>query len=160
MTMPREKEFLTIGQVAESAGVPATTLRYYEREGVLAPTVRSAAGYRLYDANAVDRLEFIRSAQAVGFTLDDVRMLLDFDSGNGKKKCKSEVQELIQKRLSQVEQKMSDLRRVRTALSAALEVCQRSKGETCPVLGEIRLSQRKATNHEAKHEHNRRSKKV
>ena len=56
---------LTIGEVARAAGVATTTLRYYEREGLLAPTERSRAGYRLYDDGAVERLAFIRAAQAV-----------------------------------------------------------------------------------------------
>ena len=64
---------MSIGQLAREAGVAATALRYYEREGVLAPTVRSRAGYRLYSREAVEQLGFIRSAQAVGFTLDDIR---------------------------------------------------------------------------------------
>lgn len=148
--MSAQNGLFTIGQAAEAVGVPATTLRYYEREGVLGPAVRSRAGYRLYDAAAVERLEFIRSAQAVGFTLDDIRMLLEFDQGIGQKKCKSEVRDLIQRRLDQVEQKMSDLRRVRAALGSALERCRQSKGEACPVLGEIRLSRRKATSKEGK----------
>ena len=74
--MAAEKILLTIGQVARATGVAATTLRYYEREGILTPTVRNGAGYRLYDAQAVERLQFLRSAQAVGFTLDDIRTLL------------------------------------------------------------------------------------
>lgn len=73
--MTPKKELFTIGQAAQAVGVPATTLRYYEREGVLGPAVRSRAGYRLYDTAAVERLEFVRSAQAVGFTLDDIRVL-------------------------------------------------------------------------------------
>ena len=68
-------QLMTIGQVARTAGVATPTLRYYEQEGLLSPTTRSRAGYRLYDEQAVEQLRFIRSAQAVGFTLDDIRTL-------------------------------------------------------------------------------------
>ena len=65
---------MTIGRAAKAAGVPATTLRYYEREGLLDAPVRTTAGYRMYDDQAVERLRFIRAAQAVGFTLNDIRI--------------------------------------------------------------------------------------
>ena len=67
---------MTIGEVARTAGVATPTLRYYEQEGLLSPTTRSRAGYRLYDARAIEQLRFIRSAQAVGFTPDDIAQLL------------------------------------------------------------------------------------
>lgn len=126
---------LTIGQVARAAGVPATTLRYYEREQVLTPTVRNGAGYRLYDAEAVERLEFVRAAQAVGFTLDDIRLLLQLEHGN-KKSCRADVQRLLVERLRQVDEKLKDLNRVREALGRALNRCRRSRGE-CAVLKQL-----------------------
>lgn len=134
--MTRENGLFTIGQAAEAVGVPATTLRYYEREGVLGPAIRSRAGYRLYDAAAVERLEFIRSAQAVGFTLDDIRALLQLDS-DGAKTCRSEVQRLLTQRLAEVEKKMKELKRVRAALGRALDRCRASNGE-CPVMKDLR----------------------
>lgn len=127
-----KRELMSIGQVARAAGVAATALRYYEREGVLLPTLRSGTGYRLYDQRAVEQLEFIRAAQAVGFTLDDIRVLLDVDTEH-KRTCKKDVQALIEKRLGEVEQKMKDLRRVQAALGEALQKCRQSDGE-CPVL--------------------------
>lgn len=149
---------LSIGEVARAAGVAATALRYYEREGVLSPAIRSEAGYRLYDRRAVEQLEFIRAAQAVGFTLDDIRLLLELDSGQ-KERCKGEVQELLQKRLSEVEQKMKDLRRVRAALSGALAHCQQSDGENCPLLAELHVSKKDLFRREAQHGNRERTKK-
>ncbi len=134
--MTRENELFTIGQAASAAGVPATTLRYYEREGVLSPAVRSRAGYRLYDAAAVERLEFIRSAQAVGFTLDDIRALLQLD-GDSAKSCRVEVQRLLTQRLTEVEKKMKELKRVRATLGRALDRCRASNGE-CAVMMDLR----------------------
>ncbi len=71
----RERLF-TIGELAKSAKVPTSTVRYYEREGILKPSGRSASNYRLYSQEDLYRLRFIRSAQATGFTLADVTVLL------------------------------------------------------------------------------------
>jgi DNA-binding transcriptional MerR regulator len=136
-----KNELMSIGQVARAAGVATTTLRYYEREGVLIPTGRSAAGYRLYDGQAVEQLTFIRSAQAVGFTLEDIHMLLDLD-GAQKSNNKKEVQALIEKRLVDVEQKMNDLKRVSAALRNAREKCLQADG-ACPVIKELRTQGKK-----------------
>lgn len=136
--MTRERVLFTIGQVAGAVGVPATTLRYYEREGVLGPAIRSRAGYRLYDAAAVERLEFIRSAQNVGFTLDDIRALLQLDR-ECTETCRSEVRRLLTHRLTDVEKKMKQLKRVRAALGRALDRCRASNGE-CAVMKDLRLN--------------------
>lgn len=77
--MAEKEQLMTIGAVAKAAGVTTHTLRYYQKEGILAPKARNGAGYRLYNALAVERLEFIRLAQAVGFSPDDIRTLLDLD---------------------------------------------------------------------------------
>lgn len=126
---------LTIGQAAEAAGVAATTLRYYERAGLLRPALRTHARYRLYDAETIEQLRFIRAAQAVGFTLDDIRLLLELEGGDAHD-CRSEVQPLIVRRLADVKRKMNDLKRVQAALGRALDKCRRSQGE-CPVLKEL-----------------------
>ncbi len=117
------------------------TLRYYEQEGLLPPTTRSRAGYRLYDAQAIEQLRFIRSAQAVGFTLDDIRTLGRLDGESGKT-CKAEVRRLLAQRLAEVTEKMKDLKRVQQALGQALDRCQRSNGE-CEVLKEIRPARKR-----------------
>jgi len=132
---------MTIGEVARTADVATPTLRYYEQEGLLSPTTRSRAGYRLYDTQAVERLRFIRSAQAVGFTLDDIRTLLRLDASNGKS-CQAEVQNLLKQRVAEVNEKMKDLKRVQRALGQALDRCQRSNGE-CEVLKQIRPTRKK-----------------
>ena len=130
---PNNRELMSIGQLAEAAGVATTALRFYEREGILAPTSRSRAGYRLYDMQALKQLRFVRSAQAVGFTLDDVRTLLHVD---GTTPCQ-EIQELIERRLTEVDAKLSDLEGVRAALVDALERCRNSK-TTCAVLADLK----------------------
>ena len=132
---------MTIGEAARTTGVATPTLRYYEEEGLLSPTTRSRAGYRLYDARAIEQLRFIRSAQAVGFTLDDIRTLLSLDTGSGQA-CQAQVQRLLTQRLLEVNEKMKDLKRVQQALGQALDRCQRSNGE-CNVLKEIRPARKR-----------------
>jgi DNA-binding transcriptional MerR regulator len=74
---------LTIGQLAKKAGVRTSTLRFYEEEGLLAPSDRTDAGYRLYPAEALHRIELIHRAQRLGFSLADIRPLLDgWDAGD------------------------------------------------------------------------------
>lgn len=127
--MIANKNGMTIGRVAKTAGVPASTLRYYEREGLLEAPIRSAAGYRMYDDQAVERLRFIRAAQAVGFTLDDIRTLLQL---NSRESC-GDVQKLLERRMAEVERKMAELKYVRTALGKALRRCKQATRD-CPVL--------------------------
>ncbi len=133
MTKLNDGTRMTIGRAAETLGLPISTLRYYEREGLLSPTDRSRSGYRLYDDAAVERLAFIRSAQAVGFTLEDIRGLLRLDEDSS---CK-EVQELLERRLAEVKAKLVDLNRVQGALSGALEKCRKSR-RGCGVLTSLR----------------------
>jgi DNA-binding transcriptional MerR regulator len=140
--MPGSNGLLTVGQAAAAARTAATTLRYYEREGILAPTAKNRAGYRLYDREALERLRFIRSAQAVGFSLDDIRSLLAVGSENGKA-CQSAVQPILERRIAEIDEKMKELKRVRDALGRALEKCRRSKGR-CAVLDELRPMKEKS----------------
>ena len=123
---------MTIGEVARAVGVAATTLRYYEREGILMPSGRTAKGYRLYDGEAVRRLEFIRAAQTVGFTLVDIQALLGLTVDTA---C-TEVQALIERRLTDVDRKLDDLRQVRATLGDALERCRTCK-RGCLVLADL-----------------------
>ena len=132
---------MTIGQAAKAAGVAATTLRYYEREGLLTPTSRSGAGYRLYEADVAERLQFIRSAKAVGFSLEDIRLLLELQTDNRKSR-QSKVQTVLEARFKEVDQKLKDLRRVRAALGTALDRCRSSSGE-CAVLKDLTARKRK-----------------
>jgi MerR family mercuric resistance operon transcriptional regulator len=124
----------TIGQLARCAGVPTTTVRYYERRGLLRPATRSGSGnYRTYGAAELERLRFIRAAQTTGFALDDVATLLAFRDG-GTEPCK-EVQSLIAERLADVGQRLNDLRRVERVLKASLKRCRQHEREgRCAVI--------------------------
>ena len=67
---------MRIGELAERAGTSVKTIRYYDRVGVLAPSARSASGYRLYSEDALDRYRFVRAAQAVGLRLGEIREII------------------------------------------------------------------------------------
>ena len=116
--MPRHH---TIGQLARATRVPVSTLRYYERVGLVRPTARAENAYRLYAEETLQTIRFIRAAQAAGFTLEDVRTLLAFHAGE-MALCK-EVQPLIVKRLAEVSQRLQDMRHVQRLLQAFLAKC-------------------------------------
>ncbi len=118
-------EEYTIGQLAELIDVPTSTLRYYERRGLLDPLNRTSGNYRIYGAESVERLYFIRAAQATGFTLDDVLTALSFREGS-RAPC-SEVQHVIEERLQDVDKKIADLRRVNRVLKASLNTAAQGR---------------------------------
>lgn len=129
----------TIGQLAHAAEVPTTTVRYYERIGLLQPEDRSYGGnYRLYGDASLRRLMFIRAAQAIGFKLEDVKALLgDGDSYP----CCGDVQQLIEERLADIERRLGDLRQVRRVLRQSLNECrQGSPRKRCHVVEKLRRS--------------------
>ena len=127
---------LTISQLAKAAEIPTTTVRYYERIGLVEPESRSAGNYRLYSDESLRRLKFIRAAQAIGFTLDDVRALL---GEGGSVPCCDDVQQLIEDRLVEIDQRLKDLRHVRRVLQGALKTCQRSNPRSrCQVIESLR----------------------
>lgn len=119
----------TISQLAKQADIPTTTVRYYERIGLVEPEDRSHGNYRLYGNRSLKKLQFIKAAQAIGFTLEDVKSLLAGDDGNAPT-CGS-VQGLIEARLADVEERLKDLRHVRKVLKSALEQCHQQKKSDC-----------------------------
>lgn len=122
----------TIGNLAKAAGLPVSTLRYYERIGLLVPGHRSKGNYRLYGAGDVERLGFIKEAQSIGFSLDDIRVLLGLERGTTAV-C-GEVVGMLEGRLAEVSEQMRRLRRVQKVLRSSLELC-----ETCGEAGKCLL---------------------
>lgn len=123
----------TISQLARAAGVKVSTVRYYERRGLLKPERRSAGNYRLYGPASAERLKFVRSAQTAGFTLTDIEQLLRL--GDGEVASCEAVQPLITVRLEHVVAEIEKLRHVERMLREWLEVCRRSESTgVCGVL--------------------------
>jgi MerR family mercuric resistance operon transcriptional regulator len=126
----------TIGELARAGGVPISTVRYYERAGLLSPEGRTGGNYRSYSKRSLARLRFIRSAQVNGFTLDDVRVLLQFQDG-ALSPC-GEVQTLIEARLLDLEERFKQLRDVRAVLRSSLDACHRGESTgRCQVLDNL-----------------------
>lgn len=127
----------TISQLAKAAKAPTSTLRYYERIGLLEPDDRSQANYRLYGDESLRRLRFIRAAQGIGFTLDHVSTLLG--NRDGKAPTCHEVQTLIEERLADIETRLKDLRHVKRVLNSSLKKCLESEpNENCQVIETLR----------------------
>jgi DNA-binding transcriptional MerR regulator len=127
---------ITIGKLASSEGVKVSTLRYYERAGLLKPASRSPRGYRLYDSASRERLRFIRTAQATGFSLDDIKALLRLRE-RADPPCDM-VCDLADARLEHIERRLADLRRLRQVLRDARQRCEASEARhTCAVLDQI-----------------------
>lgn len=114
-------KYLTIGELAKAAAVPTTTVRYYERAGLLVPEARTGGNYRSYGPQSLERLRFIRSAQGAGLSLADVAELIRLTGGD-EKLC-GDVQTILLARIKEVDQKLLDLKQVRDQLATTLETC-------------------------------------
>ena len=129
--LPPNEGLFQIGRIAELVGVAASALRFYEREGLIRPAARSRAGYRLYDSTSVEHIRFIRAGQAIGFALEDMKALLVLDEGTS---C-GKVQSMLKQRLSEVEEKLAGLQKVKATLSDALVRCRGSNRGCAVVVG-------------------------
>ena len=111
-------ESLTVGTVAEACGVGVQTLHYYERLGLLEKPQRSATNYRLYSSEAVRRVQFIKKAQSLGLSLEEIRQILDLKKHRRAPCCK--VVELGEKHFREIDTRLAQLRAYRRALGRAL----------------------------------------
>lgn len=126
-------EKLTSGQLAKAAGVNTETLRYYEREGILEAAQRSRAGYRIYDDKAVDRIRFVHQAQALGFTIREIKELIHLDE-NLDADC-DDLRVQAMDKLASVDKKIAELQRMRTGLANLLVSCEAGQPlRNCPVM--------------------------
>jgi len=124
-------ESIGIGALAKRAGVGIDTVRYYEREGLLEPRERLASGYRRYSEHEVARLRFIRRAQVLGFSLNEIRELLTLSSHRDVARVKKKAEA----KLADVDQRIAELQRVRGALSDLVRACPgHGRPEDCPIL--------------------------
>jgi len=127
---------LTIGALARAAGVGVETIRYYERRGLLPDPPRSAAGHRRYPVGSIDRVEFIRRAKDLGFTLREISELIDLRVEDGAP-C-APVEARAREKLARVAKKIEELRRIQASLERLVEACVANQptGE-CPMLEEL-----------------------
>ena len=143
-----------IGQVADATGLSIDTIRFYEKQGLLRRSPRTEGGFRLFGNEDIEALKFVRKAQELGFSLNEIRELLILRAEHVPA-C-SHVKELLEQKVSAVEQKIEELKRLHATLTRALRKCRRGlkttaagHGECCPVLEEIsRAARTEGTNHE------------
>jgi DNA-binding transcriptional MerR regulator len=126
---------LLIGNVAERTGVSVATIRYYESIGLLARPARSTAGYRRYTDATVDELRFIRKAQALGFSLEEIAEILKV-SRTGQAPC-AQVLDLARQHLTAVEERIRQLQRFREQLAAEIAKWDGKRQPACDGLCQI-----------------------
>ena len=124
---------MSISQLARSAGVGVETVRYYQRRGLLPdprPQKSGAAGVRHYGLEEVRRLKFIRSAQAAGFTLEEIAELLRLDSTDDRARARA----MAQSRIAALDQKIAELQQARRSLAHLASECASGTGGPCPII--------------------------
>jgi MerR family mercuric resistance operon transcriptional regulator len=122
---------LTIGALAEKAGVNVETIRYYQRRGLMSEPDKPINGHRRYAADAVKRVHFIKRAQVLGFTLEEIRSLLELDEAHA---C-ADTRELTTHKLEIIERKLVDLKAIRKALIALVRQCEAGTARgACPII--------------------------
>ena len=124
---------LTIGKVAKRAGIGAETVRFYEKEGLIGPASRTEANYRVYESVDIARLRFIRRAKSLGFTLKEIKDLLSLR--HDPDASKEDVKRQTEAKIADIEQKISDLTRIKSTLETLDERCDgHGPADDCPIL--------------------------
>jgi MerR family mercuric resistance operon transcriptional regulator len=130
-------ENVTIGTFARAAGVNVETIRFYQRKGLLPTPPRWRGGIRRYGSADVRRVKFVKAAQRLGFSLDEIGELLTLEDGTH---C-GEAAELADLRLADVRAKLADLNRIEAALSKLVSECRAHRGTvTCPLIAALQSS--------------------
>lgn len=127
---------MRIGELAAKAGVSVQTVRYYERRGLLEQAVRTRAGYRDYAEADLSRLRFILRAKGLGFTLSEIRELLELRVAPGR--TPQRVRQRAREKIADTELKIRELKRIRSALRHLVEACEaQHPSETCTLMHAI-----------------------
>lgn len=132
--MENNRENLTIGAFAKAAGVNVETIRFYQRKGLLPEPDKPIGSIRRYGDADVTRVRFVKSAQRLGFSLDEIAELLQLEDGTH---CE-EASHLAEHKLKDVRERLSDLARMETALSALVRACHARTGKvSCPLIASL-----------------------
>ena len=139
-----ENGSLQIGEIAGLSDVSVDTVRYYEKLKLLPTAARTNSGYRVFSVETADRIRFIKQAQDMGFTLEEIKQL--FVSGGGENQCKS-VRDLIKVKITELENKMRQMKSFKSFLNRHLVACENEldahgKAASCPVLTTIEISRK------------------
>lgn len=124
---------LSIGKLAKATNASIDTLRYYVRIGLLTPDARSTHDYRMYEKPAINRVQFIKNAQQLGFSLSEIEKLLNFDDSD--KHATAEVLKLTEEKIQTQEKKIKELQTIQTVLSILARQCPgEGPSSDCPIL--------------------------
>lgn len=129
------RRMLKIGEVSRRSGVGIEALRFYEKGGLLDKPSRTVSGYRVYGEEVLERLAFIKRAQALGFTLDEIKRIID-DARKGESPCE-EVREIVRQRMTELDERLRELHRFRKELKHTLEEWDkvgRAPGHICGLI--------------------------
>ena len=132
MKLTSKTEGLKRAELAQRTGCNLETIRYYEKIGMIPDPPRTAAGYRIYGERHVARLRFILRARELGFSIEEIRGLLDLVDG-GTQTC-AEVKERTERHLADVRARIADLRRIERILARTARQCSGDQVPDCPVL--------------------------
>jgi len=123
---------MKIGQLSEQTGCKIETIRYYERIDLLPEPTRSEGGYRIYDESQLKRLVFIRRSRELGFTIEEIRGLLNLVDG-GSYTC-SDVKTITMEHVENIRQKISDLKKLEKTLTHIASLCAGDATPECPII--------------------------
>ena len=129
------RRMLKIGEVSKRSGVGVEALRFYEKSGLLESPARTLAGYRVYGEDVLERLAFIKRAQALGFSLDEIGRIVA-DARRGQSPC-DEVRAIVRRRMGELDERLRELRRYRRELRSTLEEWDkvgRAPGHICGLI--------------------------
>jgi MerR family copper efflux transcriptional regulator len=127
----------SIGQVAEQLGLTTHTLRYYEKIGLLAPVAKTNGGRREFSSRDINRVQFIKRARRMHFSLDDIRKLIELDKADSVEK--PQAQKLVQEKLYEIEESLKDLKQLKVDLAQMLNEClSSSDAASCPIIEGIK----------------------
>lgn len=128
------QKILTIGQLSKMSSIGIEAIRFYERQKLLPSPKRTISGYRQYNSDAIEYLNFISKAKELGFTLKEIKELLSLRI-SGKSSC-SDVRQKATDKLRSVERKLSNLRKISGALKKLIKRCERKRIDavSCPIL--------------------------
>lgn len=125
---------MNIGDVSTRSGLPAKTIRYYEDIGLIKPH-RSGNGYRCFAEADLHKLAFLGRARALGFTIEDCRMLMALYEDESR--ASGDVKQLAQEHLSKIETKIADLQAMRDTLTELVQCCAGDNRPDCPILKDL-----------------------
>lgn len=124
------------GELAKLAGVGFEALRFYEKQGLIAAPPRQSSGYRTYPHETLERILFIKRAKEIGFTLKEIKELLDLNANKAQSCC--EVLDITENKIDDIESKIKDLKKLKKALSKLATTCRSNKATSeCPILDHL-----------------------